>query len=112
VTRDDFVWNPEKRCKEKQRLPDIERARHLPWGKPVIEHEAEPRVIVWDIDEVKKTGKAVVRTYLWIQDFDFLVILEKQATGKGDIFMLITTFLVDVPGKRVDLEGRYERRKR
>lgn len=109
VTRDEWVYSPAKRCKEKQRLPDIERARHLPWGKPTIEHETEPELLVWDFEDELKQGK-VVRTYLWLKELDYAVILERQAREKGDVFMLITTFLVDVPAKRVDLESRYQRR--
>jgi hypothetical protein len=111
VTRDSFVWNPAKRCKEKQRLPDIERARHLRWGRPAIEHETEPELLVWDFDDETPRGK-IVRTYLWLKELDYAVILERQAKEKGDVFMLITTFLVDVPAKRVDLESRYQRRKK
>lgn len=109
VTRDDFVYVPEKRCKEKQRLPDIERARHLPWGRPTVVHEFKQEVLVWDFDEETRRGKTV-RTYLWLKDFDYTVILERQAKERGDIFMLITTFFVDAPGKKANLESRYARR--
>jgi hypothetical protein len=108
VTRDEFVWNPTKRCKEKQRLIDTDRAEYLPWGRPTIEHECEPEVVVWDFDQVTKKGN-VVRTYLWLKKWDYTVILERKS--KDRIFMLITTFLVDVPAKRLDLESRYNRRK-
>ncbi len=111
VTRNEFVWNPAKRCKEKQRLPDIERARHLPWGRPTIEHESKPEVLVWDFDEETRRGK-VVRTYLWLKEFDYTVILERQTTNRGDAFMLITTFLIDAPGKKANMESRYSRRKK
>lgn len=111
ITRDEWVYSPIKRCKEKERLPDIERARHLPWGRPTIEHESEPELLVWDFEEETRRGK-VVRTYLWLKDFDYAVILERQSREKGDIFMLITTFLVDAPGKEEDLESRYNRRKK
>lgn len=111
VTRYEFVWVPAKRCKEKQRLPDIERARRLPWGRPTVEHEIEPEVLVWDFDEETRRGK-VVRTYLWVRDCHYAVILERQTKGIGEIFMLITAFLVDIPAKRADMESRYERRKK
>ena len=111
VTRDDFVWNQAKRCNEKQRLPDLERAQHLPWGNPTVAHETEPEVLVWDFDEATRRGN-VVRTYLWLRDWNYTVILEQQVKERGDIFMLITTFLVDAPGKHIDLESKYERRKK
>jgi hypothetical protein len=111
VTRNEFVWNPVKRCKEKQRLPDIGRACYLPWGRPTVERETAPEVLVWDFEEELRQGK-VVRTYLWLKDFDYLVILERQAKSRGDVFLLITTFLVDAPGKKSNLESKYSRRKK
>jgi len=111
VTRDNFVWDKSKRCMTKQRLPDIERAQHLPWGKPTVEHAMEAEVLVWNFDETTKRGNAV-RTYLWLRNWHYAVILEEMGKKKGNIFMLITTFLVDAPGKRADLESRYARRKR
>ena len=111
VTRDEWVYDPLKRRKEKQRLPEIERARRLPWGRPTVEHESEPEVLVWDFDDEVNQGK-VVRTYLWLKDLDYVVILERQTKERGDIFLLITTFLVDAPGKHANLESRYQRRKK
>jgi hypothetical protein len=111
VTRDDFVWNPSLRRKEKQRLPDIERARQLPWGRPTIENENAPEVVVWNFDEETKKGK-VDRTYLWLKQWDYVVVLERQEKSWGAIFMLITAFPVDIPAKRIDLESRYNRRKK
>jgi hypothetical protein len=111
VSRDEAVWNPSKRCKEKQRFPDIERACHLPWGRPIVEHEGASEVVVWAFEEVTRRG-SIVRTYLWLKRWDYVVVLERQVKGRGDIFMLITAFLVDVPAKRIDLESRFNRRKR
>ena len=109
VTREDRVWNPKLRRQEKQRLPDIERARHLPWGRPAIEHENEPEIVVWNFDEETRKGK-LVRTYLWLKRWDYAVVLERQGKAGGDIFMLITAFSVDIQAKRTDLESRYNRR--
>ncbi len=113
VTRDMWVYDRVRRCNDKQRLPEIARAQHLPWGKPIVVNEHDPQVVVWDFDDVTPRGKKVIRTYLWVREFDFAVILEKQTMPRGDtIYMLITTFFVDVVSKRLDLESRYERRKK
>ena len=112
VTRDELIWNQSLRRNEKQRLPDIERARHLPWGRPTIENENVPEVVVWNFDEETRKGKKIVRTYLWIKQWDYAVVLERQEKSRGAIFMLITAFPVDIPAKRIDLESRYNRRKK
>jgi len=109
VTRDQRVWNPATRRKEKERLPELDRASRLPWSKPAIDHASLPEVLTWDFEQETWRGM-VVRSYIWLKDHDFVVILERQAKRKGDIFMLITSFYIDHEGKRIDLESRYERR--
>lgn len=111
VSHDEFVWNPKLRRKEKQRLPDIERARHLPWCRPTVENEDKPEALIWNFDEKAMKGN-VVRTYIWLKHWNFVVVLERQEKAQGPIFMLITAFLVDFPAKRIDLESRYNRRKK
>lgn len=111
VTRNQRVYNRQKRCKETQRLPDTNRAGRLPWARPIINHDATADVTVWDFDEETPKGK-VVRTYLWLKNHDYVVILERQKKDKGDVFMLITSFYSDYEGKRRDLQSRYERRRK
>jgi hypothetical protein len=58
-----------------------------------------------------KRGIAV-RTYVWLKDHDYVVVLERQQKNKGDVFMLITSFYLDFEAKRRDLQSRYERRRK
>ena len=109
VTRDQWLYNPKTRRKEKERLPELDRAARLPWAKPITDNAATKEVLVWEFEDETRSGK-IARTYLWLQEFHYVVILERQPKSKGDIFMLITSFYVDVPAKRKDLESRYERR--
>lgn len=109
VTRDQWVWNSTVRRKEKQRLPELDRASRMPWTKPTIDHDTEPEMLVWDFEDETRRGKAV-RSYIWIKEFDFAVILERQTKRFGDVYLLITSFYIDHEGKRRDLQGRYDRR--
>lgn len=111
VTRDDWVYDRQTRRDEKQRLPDYARAGRLSWVKPIIEHETAPEVLSWDFDEATKKG-TVVRTYIWLKEHDYVVILERQKKNTGEIFMLITSFFLDVEAKRRDLQSRYDRRRK
>jgi len=111
VSRDEWVWNPKSRRKEKERLPELNRAGRLPWARPIIEHETVVEVVTWDFDEETRKG-SVVRTYVWLRNHDYVVILERQQKQKGDVFMLVTSFLVDFEAKRRDLQRRYERRRK
>ena len=111
VTRDQMVYNRQARRNEKERLPELDRAGRLPWAKPIIEHETAVEILAWDFDDATKWG-TVVRTYVWLKNHDYVVVLERQKKDKGDVFMLITSFLLDFEGKRRDLQSRYERRRK
>jgi len=111
VTKDQWVWNPQTRRKEKDRLPELDRAARLPWTKPAMDHHLESGVLNWDFRQETKRGY-IIRSYIWLKDHDFVVILERQKKRRGDIFQLITSFLVNYEGKRRDLQSRYERREK
>ncbi|MGD9746040.1 MAG: hypothetical protein AB7I98_05525 [Verrucomicrobiales bacterium] len=109
VTRDQWVFDYRTRRKVKDRLPELERASLVPWARPILDHESNPSVTVFEFEDETRKG-VVVRTYLWLHDWDYVVILEKQAKTKGEVYMLVTSFLVDIPAKRKDLQSRYDRR--
>jgi|APMed6443717190_1056831.scaffolds.fasta_scaffold14616_2 hypothetical protein len=88
---------------EPERLPDMRRCERLPWVKPLIEHPAEPEVLAWDHEE----GDGTIKTYVWIRDYDFVVIMKKFPDGKR---RLITSFYVDSGYKRDDFERKYANR--
>lgn len=85
------------------RLLDTRRAQKLAWCAAVIANCDDTRVTAWNY--LEGTGKK--RIYLWLRDWDYVVILEER---KG-VFWLITAFDVDAR-KRYDFEGRYNRRER
>jgi len=86
-----------------ERLPDLRRCERLPWVKPLIEHPFDPEVLAWDYEE----GDSTVKTYIWIKDSDFVVILKKYP---NDTRRLITSFYIDVDYKRIDFERKYRNR--
>lgn len=86
-----------------ERLPDMRRCERLPWIKPLIEHPADPEVLAWDYDE----GDRTVKTYVWIREYDFVVILKKFPDGRR---RLITSFYVDSQYKKNDFTRKYANR--
>jgi len=88
------------------RLPELQRAARINWVLPTIEHAHDSANLVWDYQEA--SGK--IRTYIWNESQDWLVIVEKQNRPKGTIYMLITSFLVKYDSKRADLERKYRQR--
>lgn len=88
---------------ETERLPDLRRCERLPWVKSLIEHPSEPEVLAWDYEE----GDRTVKTYIWIKDQDFVVIMKKYPNGKR---RLITSFYVNRSFKRKDFEDKHANR--
>lgn len=87
---------------EIERLPDLRRCERLLWVKPLIEHPSEPEVFAWDYEE----GDLTIKTYIWIKDYDFVVIMKKYPDEKR---RLITSFHIDTY-KRKNFERKYTNR--
>jgi hypothetical protein len=87
------------------RLPDLRRSERLPWARPMIDNANRPQILAWDHEEGDKT----IKTYVWLQDFDFLVLMKRYPAGGR---RLITSYYVDQPHTRRGLQKKYERRLR
>lgn len=93
--------------KRKERLLDPRRAERLPWCKPTMVNSNAPEVRVWSYEEAK--GK--IRTYLWLENWDYVVVLEKrQLRGGRNIAFLITAYYVEGESTRRSLRRKYESR--
>ncbi len=83
--------------------PDYDRAERLPWVKALIEHPDEPGVRCFEHREA--TG--VIRTYIWYEAGDFVVVLEPLSRGA---MRLITAFYVQSEMRRQKMKNKYARR--
>ena len=92
-----------------ERLFDPRRAERLPWCAPTVRNVGDAEVRVWDYEE----GSGVVRTYVWLHGFDYLLIFQKRVLkGSGrQIAFLITAFYVDGEYSRKTLERKYSQRR-
>lgn len=86
------------------RLFDPPRARRLPWCAPTIEHSEDVAVRVWDYTE----GSGRCRTYVWLYELDYCVVIEKRTQRRGPVAFLITAYAVDGEQTRKQLRDRYE----
>jgi hypothetical protein len=86
-----------------ERLPDFRRSERLPWARPMIDNSRQPEVLAWDYEE----GDRTVKTYIWLKDHDFLVLLKKYKDGRR---RLLTAYYIDQPHYRRKLEKKYKRR--
>jgi hypothetical protein len=90
-----------------ERLFQPRRAERLPWCGPTITNSTHEAVKVWDYMEGKR-GR--LRTYVWLENLDYVVILERQKTRKGQIAHLVTAFYVEGSSGRRNLGKKYENR--
>jgi hypothetical protein len=92
--------------KTKERLFDPRRAERLPWCCPIIQNADDGAVKVWDFREAR--GR--LRTYLWLEDWDYVIVLEKRPQRVSEIAFLVTAFHVGGESTRRSLRTKYERR--
>jgi hypothetical protein len=89
-----------------ERIPDYERAKRLPWCAPTIVNSNDGEVKYWDYLE----SNGGIRTYLWLEQWDYVVILEKRIQRVGEIVFLITAYYVRGKRTREQLKQKYEQR--
>ncbi len=92
--------------KTKQRELDYRRAQRLSWCSPTIKNADDPAVTAWDYRE----GSKRVRTYLWLRDYDYVVILEKRQVWLGMVAFIVTAYVVGGRATRDKLRKRYNKR--
>ncbi|WP_293652838.1 hypothetical protein [Thiolapillus sp.] len=85
------------------RFPDLRRSERLPWVRPMLDLPEKPEVLAWDHQE----GDGTIKTYVWLEDDDFVVIMKKYPDGRR---RLITSFWVEYRNTRRKLRKKYERR--
>ncbi|MBI2251868.1 MAG: hypothetical protein HYU63_03825 [Armatimonadetes bacterium] len=90
-----------RQARQAGRLPDFPRAKRLHWIRPIIENFKDPLIYCWKYLE----GNKKIRIYLWLRNFNHLVILEKIKNKT----ILVTAFTVSL-GKEKDLLRRYDKK--
>ena len=94
----------QKECRESgMRVPDYDRCSRLPWIAAVISNSNQPEVTKWEYLE----ARGHMQTYLWLREFDYVVILRKFKNGQGR--NLITAHCVEGNGTRRTLQSKLER---
>lgn len=98
--KEEGFWHLASRIDRKtgQRLPDKERMQRIPWVKAIIENAHDESVTVFDYLE----GSRKTRTYLWLRNQDYVVILEK----KRNVALLVTAYIIDNDYTRRKLERK------
>lgn len=85
----------EQNHQTKQRELCLRRCERITWIKAVIENADDEKVLVWE-KEQKTSKRRDIRTFLFLADEDFLVILQEIKWGH----YLITAIYVDNPNQK------------
>lgn len=83
----------------------LRRCERMAWIRPIIEHADNEDVLVWNKEQQTSKGWKM-RTYLYLHEEDFLVILEEKTKGH----FMITAIYVDDPvqkKKHLKAYGQY-----
>jgi hypothetical protein len=89
-----------------ERIPDYRRAERLPWCGPIISNSGDSCLKVWDYCE--SNGR--IRTYLWLENWDYVVVLEKRSTTTKEVAILITAYYIEGSSTRNKFLGKYNNR--
>jgi hypothetical protein len=85
--------------KLKERLPDLRRCCRIPWPKPIIENDLDPRLSVWRTERKKPGKPRQNRLLVWLEDYDYLVVLAERK----NVMVLVTAYCTDVESHRKKL---------
>jgi hypothetical protein len=86
-----------------ERIPDLQRCRRLPWLRPLLLNADEPEVLDWDYAE----GDGTTKTYVWLRDHDYLVIMKKYPDGSR---RLVTAYWIEYEHEKAKLLKKHKRR--
>jgi hypothetical protein len=87
------------------RLFEPERARLLSWCAAVIGNAGDAAVLQWVYRE-----KGRLRTYLWLRELDYVVVLKGVPPTTPRYYFLITAFHLSGDSQRRNMRRRYEER--
>jgi hypothetical protein len=103
--REEGFWHLVTKKQEGQRLVDFRRAERLPWARPLIEHPHDPAVTEFQYKE----GSGRRRIYLWLAEWDYVLILEKRSRNR---VFIVTAFYVEGTFTRENLKRKYANREK
>lgn len=84
---------------EEERTPDFRRCERIRWPKPVIEHDEDAAIKVWQNQRGREK-----RICLWCEQENYLVVL----TDRGSYILPWTAYLVEKSHQQVKLRKEYE----
>jgi hypothetical protein len=88
------------------RLPDFRRAERLPWCRACIDNFNDENIMFWDY----KFTRRQTDTYIWLREFDYVIVFRKRNLRVGTVYFLKTAYYVEGNATRRRLRKSYEKR--
>lgn len=107
-TIDQGFWHLVSREDQKARVRrfDPRRAERLVWCAPLLANAHDGAVLVWEYRE----GHGRLRTYVWLRQWAYVVVLEAISTRAGEAMQLVTAFHVDGRATERGFSRKYDQR--
>lgn len=104
---DEGFWHIVSRMDQKAgcRKLDFKRAKRLPWCAPTIRHENDAAVKVWK--QAHNGKRSQIRTYVWLEQYDYVIVLEEGTARHGPVVFLVTAYCVDGQSTRKKLQNGF-----
>ncbi|MFA7361928.1 MAG: hypothetical protein WC139_12925 [Candidatus Kapaibacterium sp.] len=91
---------------DEERTFDPYRAEKLPWCAPSIMNFNDAIIKLWEFKESERK----IKIYLWLEEFDYVIIFQKRQFRFGEVAFLLTAYHVDYDNSKRKLQKRYENR--
>jgi len=83
---------------EDDRTPDLRRCERIRWPRPIIEHESESYILVW---ENQRRGKTNICIFFSVKNY--LVVLGKRP----GYLLLLSAYPIEYENRKEDLLNEY-----
>lgn len=87
------------------RIPDFRRSERLRWCATMIRNHTKNDLKIWRIIEGRN-----LNLYIWLENYDYVVILKIIPKHRKTVAFLKTAFYLDNPNMRRRLQKKYKNR--
>lgn len=101
-------WHLIERKNQKTNIREFDprRAERLPWFSPTILNILSEEIQYFEYLE----GDGKINTYVWLKNYDYIIILRKQKRSRGDVMMIMSAYHLDGDSSRRRIHQKWLRR--
>ena len=100
-----FITRQDQKARE--RRFDPRRGERIAWCAAILANSTDPAIKIFDYRE----GHGRYRTYVWLEEHDYVVVLEHVVRREQEFFFIVTAYWVEGRSTRRDLLRKYQQRR-